>query len=107
MKKNIRIVTLILLIILLAIGITTSIASSDEYYNQPTIDFSAETLTVTKDTTAQQMLDALNAGKTLTGISYKVKSLNESIYCRERHWYLYSKGRYQLVDRRYYHFTWH
>ena len=62
MKKIIKIACLSLIFILLILGITTSNA----------VDFTKSKFPVDVDTTADEMLDAIKAGKNLTSIGYDV-----------------------------------
>lgn len=85
MKKIIKIFTLMLLIVLF-FGITTS---------------NATTMTVTKDTSADAMLDFLNKDTTnnyLTGISNTVRRGNAYLFCRQHGQPINETAEYQFAN---------
>ena len=83
-------------------GITTSLA--EEVYDMytsfnttPTVNFDAETYSYKKGTTTiNDIINAFNEGKTLTNISQEYRDKSSFIYCKERNWYLYPEGRYEV-----------
>ena len=98
MKKITKIFALILFI-LFVFGITTSRAETYSYGSATSSlkNWNASTFTVTKNTTAADMLKELQSGKNLTSMSNKVRDQNVYLLCRERSWYLSSGGKYELA----------
>ena len=76
MKKIIKTFTLMIFIIFV-FGITTSLA-----------------LTVNNKTTVNQMIQALNNGGVLTGISPSIRRENPYLYCRQHHKAIYADAKY-------------
>lgn len=81
MKKFIKVFLLILFIVFV-LGITTSNAA----------------YRVTADTTASEMLQQLNSGVELTGISQQIRDQNPYLLCRNSNMELYEGGVYSFVN---------
>lgn len=81
MKKIIKVLSFVLFIIFV-LGITTSNAA----------------YTVNSETTSKTMLEQLNAGNPLTGISNAVRDSNESLFCTNRYIAQVDSAKYAIVS---------